>query len=130
MKLNQKILVALFCVGIFLLSGNYSYAGTQKLNSLDYEAQLNSDGSMDVVETWDIYIDETNTLFKDFDLDESKYSGITNVKVKDLDTGMDLREINEEMYHVTKNCYYGLTISNSQFEIAWGVGLDNSSATK
>ncbi len=130
MKLNQKILVALFCVGIFLLLGNYSYAGTQKLNSLDYEAQLNSDGSMDVVETWDIYIDETNTLFKDFDLDESKYSGITNVKVKDLDTGMDLREINKEMYHVTKNCYYGLPISNSQFEIAWGVGLDNSSATK
>lgn len=130
MKLNKKVWMAIFFVGILLLLENCSYAGTQELNSLDYAAQLNSDGSMDVVETWDIHIRETNTLFKDFYLDENKYSGITNVKVKDLDTGKDLTEISTEMYHVTKNCYYGLQTSYNQFEIAWGVGLDNSSATK
>ncbi len=130
MKLKKKIWMAIFFVGVLLLLGTCSYAGTQKLNSLDYDAQLKSDGSMDVVETWEIDIQNTNTLFKDFELDERKYSGITNVKVKDLETGRDLTEISEEMYHVTKNCYYGLPISDWKFEIAWGVGLDNSSATK
>ena len=130
MKLNKKIWIAIFFVGILLLWENCSYAGTQKLNSLDYDAKLNSDGSMDVVEVWDIDIQDTNTLFKNFELDDRKYSGITNVKVKDLDTGSDLTQIDEAMYHVTKNCYYGLPISNWRFEIAWGVGLDNSSATK
>ncbi len=130
MELKKKIWIAIFFVGILLLLENCSYAGTQKFNSLDYDAQLNSDGSMDVVEVWDINIQDTNTLFKNFELDDRKYSGITNVKVKDLDTGSDLTQIDEEMYHVTKNCYYGLPISDWKFEIAWGVGLDNSSATK
>lgn len=34
------------------------------------------------------------------------------------------------MYHVTKDCYYGLRNSKGQFEIAWGVGLDNSYDTR
>ena len=34
------------------------------LNQIDFDAQVNEDGSMDVTETWDIYISETNTLFK------------------------------------------------------------------
>ena len=130
MKIKKKILIAFIFIAIIFIFKNTSYAGTQRLNSLDYNATLNEDGSMDVVETWDIYISETNTLFKDFDLDSSKYSGITNVKVKNLSTGEILTQIEEEMYHVTMDCYYGLKIDYDTFEIAWGVGLDNSSDTR
>lgn len=34
------------------------------------------------------------------------------------------------MYHVTKDCYYGLVNSNGDFEIAWGVGLDDEEDTR
>jgi len=34
------------------------------------------------------------------------------------------------MYHVTQDCYYGLKNSDGQFEIAWGVGLDNGYGTR
>ena len=55
------------------------------LNSLDFDAKLNSDGSMDVTETWKIYVhDTTNTLFKTFEIDNSKYSGLSNVSVSEL----------------------------------------------
>ncbi len=130
MKRNQKILFVIFFVGIIWCLQNRCFAGTQRLNSLHYDVQLNENGDMEVVETWDITIRETNTVFKDFELDNRKYSGITNVKVKDLDTGATLKQIYKEMYHVTKGCYYGLPVSNEKFEIAWGVGLDNSSARK
>lgn len=130
MKLKRKILMVLFWLTIVMGLNHVCYAGTQRLNSIDYDVQLNGDGSMDVIETWDIYIDETNTVFKDFELDQRKYSGITDVKVKNLDTGMDLTQIYEEMYHVTKDCYYGLPIPGGKFEIAWGVGLDDSSDTR
>ena len=30
-------------------------------------------------------------------------------------------QIDEEMYHVTKDCYYGLQTGKYEFEIAWGV---------
>lgn len=130
MKLYKKLMIIiLFFVTIIALK-NTSYAGTQRLNSLDYNVQLNSDGSANVVETWNIYISQTNTLFKDFNLDSSKYSGITNVRVKNMETGEELTEIFQEIYHVTRDCYYGLPIKGNKFEIAWGVGLDDSSDTR
>ena len=103
---------------------------TLELNELNFDAKINADGSMDVKETWNIYISDTNTLFKTFKRDSSKYSGIENVTVKDVSKGINLSQINREMYHVTKNCYYGLVNSKGLFEIAWGVGLDNSSDTR
>lgn len=130
MKVKKKMIISLIFVAMLLMLKNVSYAGTQKWNSLDYNVTLNDDGSMDVVETWDIYISETNTVLKNFELDSDKYSGITNVKVKNIDTGEELTQIYKEMYHVTKNCYYALPISDGKFEIAWGVGLDNSSANR
>lgn len=39
-------------------------------------------------------------------------------------------KIYQEMYHVTQDCYYGLKNSDGQFEIAWGVGLDNGYGNK
>ncbi len=127
MKLNRKILTVLFFIVIIMSFHQVCYAGRQHLYAIDYDVQVNKDGSMEVVETWDVYIVETNTLFKSFELDQSKYSGITDVKVKNLETGRDLTQINEEMYHVTKDCYYALPVAKDKFEIAWGVGLDDTS---
>ncbi len=127
MRSKYKILLVMAWLGLFFVFQTVSYAGEQSLNSLYYDVQLNEDGSMEVVETWDIEVSETNTLFKNFYLDESQYAEITNVKVKDLDTQQDFTQIDEEMYHVTKGCYYGLPISGGKFEIAWGVGLENAS---
>ena len=83
---------------------------------------------MDVIETWNVYISETNTLFKDFDLNNDNYE-ITNVKISRVngETEYDLKQIFVEQYHVDPNCYYGLMIDSDTFEIAWNVGLDNSS---
>lgn len=102
------------------------------LNLLQFEAQIQEDGSMLVTEYWDIDIEDTNTLYKTFKLDNSRYSTITDVTVTDITNGQNqpFRKIDQEMYHVTKNCYYGLVNKNGMFEIAWGVGLDNSSETK
>lgn len=100
------------------------------LNSIDYNVVINKDGSMDVVETWDIKISATNTLFKTFSLSKMKYGDIENVKVKDLDDNTNLLQIQEEMYHVTTGCYYGLEVNSSTFEIAWGTGMEYKSGNK
>lgn len=132
MKVFKKLLYVFLLTISFIIIGNTSSnaSGYQKLNSLDFHAYINDDGSMYVIEDWDIRIEETNTLFKNFKKDKSKFSDITNVKVTDLTSGKSLTKIYEEMYHVTKDCYYALDITGNKFEIAWGVGLDNTSATK
>ena len=126
MKISKKILIAVIFVAVLIFCKNNSYAGTQELNSLDSQVKLNSDGSMDIIETGDIYVRETNTVFKNFDTQPN----ISNVSVIDLETMQNFTQINQEMYHVTKNCFYALPISGNKFEIAWGVGLDDSSDTK
>ncbi len=80
---------------------------------------------MKVVETWDINVQNTNTLFKNFDLSKVKYGNIKNAKVVDLQTNKNLSQIDVEMYHVPKDSYYALELNSHKFEIAWGVGLDN-----
>lgn len=131
MKLFKKILyIFLLTISFIIIGKTSSNASYQKLNSLDFQVYINNDGSMYVIEDWDIKIEETNTLFKNFKKNKSKFSDITNIKVTDLTTGKSLTQIYEEMYHVTKDCYYALDITGNKFEIAWGVGLDNTSATK
>lgn len=130
----KNSLIIFSCIFIFLFLGTISSmaSGDLYLNELNFDAKINLDGSMDVVETWDIDIEETNTLFKTFETDKSKYYAITNVKVYETTKGIQksFTEINELMYHVTEECYYGMINDDRDFEIAWGVGLDNSSATK
>lgn len=126
------MIIAFSCL-LLLMMHVTSYAGTQKLENLNYEAKLNQDGSMDVIETWDVDVEETNTLFKTFTLDSSKYKGIENVEVSEIrkdGSKKNFQQIEQEMYHVTKDCYYGLQTKSNTFEIAWGVGLDDSSARK
>ena len=128
MKIKKFLFTILFAIFILLISQNKVDA-TLELNNLDFDVQINSDGSMDVTETWDIYVSDTNTLFKNFERDSSKYSNIIDVTVKEITKGKnkEFSQIYEEMYHVTKDCYYALNKTDGKFEIAWGVGLDNSS---
>lgn len=133
MKKTGKILYILIFAIAFLLIGTVkSNAGTLELNNLDFNVQINNDGSMNVTETWDIYISSTNTLYKSFETDSSKYSEITNVTVKETTKGQNINFIkNDEWeYHVAKNHYYGTKNEDGDFEIGWGVGLDNSRGTR
>ena len=133
MNKAKKIITTLIFLILFIILGNTkSNAGNLYLNDLNFDAQINQDGSMNVTETWDISINETNTLFKTFKTDNSKYSSITDVKVSEVTGGTEKKftQINSLMYHVTKDCYYGLKNDDGNFEIAWGVGLDDSRATK
>lgn len=125
----KKILLIIILMLSFLILWSINAEATLELEQLDFEVQINEDGSMNVIETWDIYISETNTLFKTFEKDNSKYSEITDVKVIEITDGTNKKfiQINEEMYHVTKDCYYALNNSNGMFEIAWGIGLDDDS---
>ena len=127
--MSKKLLLIFFgMLFIFLMfplisnASNYLY-----LNNLEFDVQINSDGSMNVTEIWDIDIEDTNTLFKTFEIDNEKYSSITEVKVTNITNGInkELIPINTYMYHVTENCYYGLINNDGDFEIAWGLGLDN-----
>ena len=133
MNKTKKILIVLMFFGIFIILGNTkSNAGSLYLNNLDFDVQINQDGSMNVTETWDISVEETNTLFKTFKTDSSKYSSISNVQVVEIADGTkkNFSQVNSIMYHVTKDCYYGLKNSQGNFEIAWGVGMDDTRGTK
>lgn len=133
MRITRKILYILMFAIAFLLIGTVkSQAGSLYLNNLDFNVQINSDGSMDVKETWDIDISYTNTLYKTFKTDSNKYSRITNVTVKETTKGQNINftKTDEWAYHVTKDYYYGTKNEDGDFEIGWGVGLDNSSGTR
>ena len=133
MRKTRKILCVLILWTAFLLIGTIkSNAGYLSLNNLDFEVQINSDGSMDVTEKWDIDIEETNTLYKTFKTDSSRYTKIKDVFVKETTSGRErnFTKTNNWAYHVAKNSYYGTENEDGYFEIGWGVGLDNSSATR
>ena len=132
-KKIKKIITTLIFLILFIILGNTkSNAGSLYLDNLNFDAKINQDGSMNVTETWDISISETNTLFKTFKTDNSKYSSITDVEVAEVTNSAEKKfsKVDSLMYHVTKDCYYGMKNDDGNFEIAWGVGLDDSSATK
>lgn len=88
MKKNLiKILVMLAVFAGIILVTNQVQAGSIRLNSLNFQIQLNEDGSMDVIENWNARITDTNTMFKDFYLDSSKFKEITNIEVYRVDLG-------------------------------------------
>lgn len=132
MKLKKYIFRTLFIFALLFLWNTSVYAGDLELRNLKYNVKLNSDGSANVTETWDIAIEDTNTLFKTFEIDKTKYSGITNVSLVETTdvTSKPFTQIYQEKYHVDKNCFYALTNSKGQFEIAWGVHEDDDYARR
>lgn len=132
MKLKKYIGCLFFLFTLFLMGNIAVYASDLELRNLNYNVTLNADGTADVTEIWDIAIEDTNTLFKTFELDNSKYSGITNVSLIETTNGIrkNFSRINTEKYHVDKDCFYALINSKKQFEIAWGVHEDDSYARR
>jgi len=127
----KKIFLILFFVLLFILIANKSDASSSslELKYLNFYAEILENGDMEVTERWDIYISNTNTLFKTFKTDINKYTDITDVKVREIVNGeyKNFSKTSIYMYHVTKDRYYGLINDDGDFEIAWGVGLDNDS---
>ena len=134
MKKIRKLFMVLIFTFLFLAIGNKSNAASSnlELNNLNFDAKIQENGDMVVTETWDIDIEDTNTLYKTFKTDINKYLDIKDVNVKETTNGIDkdFTETSRLMYHVTKDYYYGLINDNGDFEIAWGVGLDEESDTR
>ncbi|MBQ7881908.1 MAG: DUF2207 domain-containing protein, partial [Treponema sp.] len=133
----RKIKKVLLFVGILFLmiicaqntanAESYLY-----LNNLEFYVEINEDASINVTEYWDIEIEETNTLYKSFEADNTKYTGITEVKVTEITDGKNeafIKQSNWE-YHVGSGKYYGTKNEEGDFEIGWGVGLDNDYDTR
>ena len=97
----------------------------QIMNKLDYNVALNEDGSMNVVETWNVYVKNTGTLFKDF-YNTNKYP-ISDISVKNLKTNEQLEDLGYEEYHVPEGKYYAEEIKNNVVEVAFGTGKKKSS---
>lgn len=95
------------------------------MNKLDYNVALNEDGSMNVVETWNVYVKNTGTLFKDF-YNTNKYP-ISDISVKNLKTNEQLEDLGHEEYHVPEGKYYAEEIKNNVVEVAFGTGKKKSS---
>lgn len=132
-NLKKIVLVLTFVIlNIILLSTKSQASGNLYLNKLEFYATINSDGSMNVTEMWDIDISNTNTLYKTFKTDREKYSGINNVEVTEItnEENKKFKKTNELLWHLDKDSYYGLKNDNGDFEIAWGVGLDNGEETR
>lgn len=129
MKRIYKRIILLFILLFMFLLPNHVHAGSFLVYDMHFDAIINEDGSMNVTETWKTNINNTNTLFKEFKADSTRYTGVTDAQVYEVVDGKDVKltEIDELMYHVTDDCYYGMINDNGNFEIAWGTGLESSS---
>ena len=125
----KKMCFALFLVIVaYLLFNPNCYAGEQHIRNLDFDVELESDGTMNITEIWDIDVSNTNTLFKTFKYDSELFE---NVAVSDITgTEKNFEQINRLMYHVTPGCFYGLKNDDGKFEIAWCADLENDSARR
>ena len=126
-KITKKWYLIILAIFIWLILTTKSFAGDQDLNELNFTVDLQSNGDMKITEIWDVDIYDTNTLFKNFKYDSNKFE---NVSVTDVSTGVEFSQINELMYHVTKNCFYAMRNDDGLFEIAWGVDVNNSQRKK
>ena len=126
-----KILLLILFILLSFLTISKASSSDLYLRNLNYDVTLNSDGSARVTETWDIDIEDTNTLFKTFEIDKEKYTEITNVSLIETTNGIYkiFKRINEEKYHVDKDCFYALINKKGQFEVAWGVHEDDARRT-
>lgn len=133
-KMKKTIIYLIFWIAsIWILSTQVQASSSDLfLNHLDFQAQIDQDGSMKVTEKWNIKIRDTNTLYKTFKIDKNKYTSISNVEVVDITNGNEqiLKKQDKWGYHLPKGNYFGGKNEDNQFEIAWGVGLEDRTATK
>lgn len=130
-KISSKIILFIITfISILILTNVSKASGGLRLKNLNYDVTLNTDGSANIVEIWKISIEDTNTLFKTFEVDKSKYKEITDVKVEEIKSSgnVNFKKINQYKYHVDKNCYYAL-MNKGNFEIAWGAHAEDTTKT-
>lgn len=129
-KIIKFVVMAVIFFVLILIFGNVNQK-SQYLDNLDYNITINEDGSIRIVETWDIYINHTNTMFRNFKYSKYRqYGDIVDVSVTDLNARKELINSNEEEYHVPTGYYYALPINGGKFEIAWGTGMENKTGKK
>lgn len=133
MKKTRKILILFILMFIILAFYNIVHADSNLyLNNLKFDAKINEDGSMDVVETWNINIKNTDTLCKNFTIDSAKYKNISDVKVSRTDSNGNVENFvktDKYSYHLNSGEYY-FTRTDSKYELAYGIGYGSSSGTE
>ena len=106
----KKVFMTLILFFTLIIMSSTVFAGEQELNDLKFNIMLTETGDMIVEEIWDVYIYETNTLFKTFPIDGT-YDQISDVEVKELfDNGTQKNFVKREQYayHVDEDCYHAL----------------------
>lgn len=127
MKLRKLLAMFIIIISLVLLGETKSQASLH-LKNLDFQVQINDDGSMNVVETWDIKVSDTNTLYKTFIKDDTKYSSIMDVSVKDITKGENniFNSASKWEYHLPKGYFFAGTNNKGENEIAWGVSIEST----
>ena len=127
MKLRKLLAMFIIIIALVLLGETNSQASLH-LKNLDFQVQINDDGSMNVVETWDIKVSDTNTLYKTFIKDDTKYSSIMDVSVKDITKGENniFNSASKWEYHLPKGYFFAGTNNKGENEIAWGVSIEST----
>lgn len=131
-KIQKIFLIIIMFVSVAFIIPEVSLAGEQELNNLEFNIELTDSGSMIVEEIWDVYIYETNTLFKTFPYDNN-YDAISDVSVKEIFNDGSVKPFNKRdvyAYHVDEDCYHALNNEDGMFEIAWGVNEEYGSVTR
>ena len=127
-KIFSIVLLALL---FWSFSATISHAKYQKLNVLEYQIDVQKNGDMRITELWDIYVEETNTLFKTFQIDNT-YDRITDVTVSEMkgNEPVPFMPSDKYAYYVQKNYYQALKNPDNLFEIAWGVDITDTATRK
>lgn len=131
--MKTRKLISIFIISLFLmLIGTTKSEASLHLNNLDFNVQINEDGSMNVTETWNIDISETNTLYKTFDIDKEKYTAITDFKVEEITNGTikEFRKTDLWKHHIDENYYFGGINQDGNYEVAWGVNITSNAKRK
>lgn len=131
-KLRKSLILFLAFIFLILLTTNVD-AGYQEIKNIEYEVKLEKNGRAEITEIWNIYMDNTNTLFKTFDYDIEKDERMYDIYVYEIlddKTEKELTKTDEASFYVEKDYYCAVINENKQYEIAWGVGLDESEGTK
>ncbi len=131
--MKTRKLISIFIISLFLmLIGTTKSEASLHLNNLDFNVQINEDGSMNVTETWNIDISETNTLYKTFDIDKEKYTAITDFKVEEITNGTikEFRKTDLWKHHIDEDYYFGGINQDGNYEVAWGVNITSNAKRK
>ncbi len=130
MKVKKKILIITLIFALFFIFNKASsYALENELVSIDYEINVTSNGDMDVVETWQISINELENINKYFKTTEDNtLSNIQNIRLTEV---VNNKEINFEEgtltnVNLSNDNYFAVQASSSKMFITWNPKPENT----